>query len=108
MLLETNNLHGLVLTAVHDLTISILHQIYEVDPASSRELARLVICFHFFRLSRAKRNLKKNHSGVVRLSKNGANHKGYETLKFAPYMGKAKTEKSCNGASKTLKLAITV
>jgi hypothetical protein len=52
--------------------------------------------------------LKKNHSGVVRLSKNGANHKGYETLKFAPYMGKAKTEKSCNGASKTLKLAITV
>jgi hypothetical protein len=52
--------------------------------------------------------LKKNHSGVGRPSKNGANHKGYETLKFAPYMGKAKTEKSCNGASKTLKLAITV
>jgi hypothetical protein len=94
--------------AVLGLKITIMHQIYEVDPTSQRDLARLVICFHFFRLSRAKRNLKKNHSGVVRLSKNGANHKGYETLKFAPYMGKAKTEKSCNGASKTLKLAITV
>ena len=76
MLLETNRQTGYALAAALGLKITIMHQIYKVDPTSPRELARLVICFHFFRLSRAKRNLKKNHSGVAWHSKNGEQKTG--------------------------------
>ena len=71
MLLETNRQTGYAFAAALGLKITIIHQIYDVDPTFPRKLARLVICFHFFRLSRAKRNLKKNHSGVAWHSKNG-------------------------------------
>jgi hypothetical protein len=47
MLLETNSQTGFAITAALGLIIFIMHQIYEVDPTSARELARLAICFHF-------------------------------------------------------------
>jgi hypothetical protein len=46
MLLEAISQAGLALTAAHGLKISIIHQIYEVDPASPNELAQLTIYFH--------------------------------------------------------------
>jgi hypothetical protein len=46
MLLEPCCLTGFALTAALGLKITIMHQIYEVDPTPSRELARLSIYFH--------------------------------------------------------------
>jgi hypothetical protein len=46
MLLETNRQTGFALTAALGLKITIMHQIYEVDPTSPNELAQLIICFH--------------------------------------------------------------
>jgi hypothetical protein len=46
MLLETNSQTGFALTAALGLKISVIHQIYEVDPTSPQELARIAICFH--------------------------------------------------------------
>jgi hypothetical protein len=52
MLLETNSQTGFALTAALGLKIAIMHQIYEVDPISPQELARLAICFHIIWPSR--------------------------------------------------------
>ncbi len=46
MLLETNRQTGFALTTAHGLKTTIIHQIYEVDPTSPQELARLTIYFH--------------------------------------------------------------
>ncbi len=46
MLLETNSQTGFALTAALGLIIFMIHQIYEVDPSSPHELARLALYFH--------------------------------------------------------------
>ena len=46
MLLVTNSQTGFALTAALGLKIPIIHQIFEVDLTSTRELARLTNYFH--------------------------------------------------------------